>query len=131
LLAGADWLVDSAIEIARFFSVPEAVIGASIVAVGTSLPELASTVAAAARGLGDIAIGNVIGSNIFNLGLVLGVAALLRPLTLSPHILVTQLVPALIFCMVLIPLAYTGQRVSRWEGALLLTAYAAFLVQLL
>lgn len=131
LLLGATWMVDSATTMAVAYGVPEEVIGASMVAVGTSLPELASTVAAAARGLGDIAIGNVIGSNIFNLGLVLGAAALIEPLVLAPATLVTQVVPAMVFCLALIPLAYTGEKVSRWEGALLLFGYAFFLYNIL
>jgi len=131
LLAGASWMIDSAADIAVAYRVPEEVVGATMVAVGTSLPELASTIAAAARGLGDIAIGNVIGSNIFNLGLVLGVAGLLRPLTLSPSIVTDQIVPAMVFCLVLIPLAYTGERINRWEGALLLVAYSLFLYRIL
>lgn len=128
LLLGAEWLVDSATEIARAFDVPDAVIGATVVAVGTSLPELASTTAAAVRGLGDIAIGNVIGSNVFNLGLVLGATALLRPLVLPPELVVRQVLPALAFCILLIPLALTGKRVDRWEGLLLLGGYAGFIV---
>jgi len=128
LLLGADWLVGAAVVIARTFEIPEAVIGATIVAVGTSLPELASTIAAAVRGMGDIAIGNVIGSNVFNLGLVLGTAALLRPLVLSPEIVVRLVLPALIFCILLVPIALTKQRVDRWEGALLLTGYAGFIL---
>ena len=128
LLLGADWLVEAAVVIARTFDIPEAVIGATIVAVGTSLPELASMIAAAVRGFSDLAIGNVIGSNVFNLGLVLGTAALLRPLVLSPEIVVRLVLPALIFCIVLIPIALTKQRVDRWEGALLLTGYAAFIL---
>ncbi|MFO7588613.1 MAG: calcium/sodium antiporter [Gemmatimonadota bacterium] len=130
LLLGADWLVDSAVSLAQQFEVPEEVIGATLVAVGTSVPELASTIAAAARGLGDIAIGNVIGSNIFNLGLVLGTASLLAPLELSRLALVTEVLPALAFCVFLIPLAYTGSRVSRAEGSLLLAGYGAFLLAL-
>ncbi len=128
LLIGAEWLVDSATYIARAFDIPEAVIGATLVAIGTSLPELASVIAAAARGMGDIAIGNVIGSNVFNLGLVLGTAALLRPLELPPELVVRQVLPALAFCVLLIPLALTRQRVGRWEGLLLLAGYAGFLV---
>lgn len=128
LLLGANWLVDSSMAIARAFNVSEVVIGATIVAVGTSLPELASTVAAAARGLGDIAIGNVIGSNIFNLGLALGTAALVNPLRLPPETVVRLVLPALIFCVVLIPLAYTQRRVNRWEAGFLLALYAAFIV---
>jgi len=131
LLAGASWMVDSAEKIAIAYQVPEEVVGATMVAIGTSLPELASTIAAAARGLGDIAIGNVIGSNIFNLGLVLGTASLISPLELTSATVVTQVVPAMIFCLVLIPLAYTGERVGRWEGVLLLLGYAAFLYQIL
>lgn len=131
LLAGASWMVDSAETIARAYRVPEEVIGATMVAVGTSLPELASTIAAAARGLGDIAIGNVIGSNIFNLGLVLGTAALIQPLQLTPVTVAAQFVPAMIFCLVLIPLAYTGEKVNRWEGGLLLGGYTLFLIRIL
>ena len=127
LTAGAKWLVDAAELIARDYNISEAVIGATMVAVGTSIPELASTIAAALRGLGDIAVGNVIGSNIFNLGLVLGTAALLHPLRLAPSTVVMLVIPALIFSLALIPLAYTGGRVSRFEGLLLLTGYSGFL----
>lgn len=131
LLVGADWLVDSAVSIARAFDIPEAVIGATLVAVGTSMPELASTVAAAVRGLGDIAIGNVIGSNVFNLGLVLGTAALLSPLQLPPETVVRQVLPALVFCVLLIPLAFTRWHVDRWEGGLLLAMYGGFIYWML
>jgi len=131
LLAGASWMIESAGEIAIAYQIPEEVVGATMVAVGTSLPELASTIAAAARGLGDIAIGNVIGSNIFNLGLVLGTAALISPLELTPDTVARQVVPAMIFCLALIPLAYTGHKVTRWEGVLLLLGYSFFLYQVL
>ncbi|MFW6193817.1 MAG: calcium/sodium antiporter [Gemmatimonadota bacterium] len=123
---GAHYMLEGANSLAVALGVPDAVIGATMVAIGTSLPELASTTAAAFRGMGDIAIGNVIGSNVFNLGLVLGAAALLRPLELAPMQVVQQVVPALVFCVGLIPLAYTGMRVDRWEGLLLLTAYGGF-----
>jgi cation:H+ antiporter len=127
LFVGAELLVDSAVHIARAFNVPEAVIGATLVALGTSLPELASTVAAALRGLGDIALGNVIGSNVFNLGLALGLAAVLRPLELSTQVAIRQILPAVIFCFLLIPLAFTRNKVARWEGTILLLGYAAFI----
>lgn len=131
LLFGAHLLIDHATAIAERFNVPDAVIAATMIAVGTSLPELASTLAAAVRGMGDIALGNVIGSNVFNLGLVLGSAALLRPLELPPHIVVSQVLPALLFSILLIPLALTQQRVDRWEGALLLTGYLGFVTWLI
>lgn len=131
LLLGAHGLVEGATGLAREFGVPEAVIGASLVAVGTSLPELASSAAAAARGLGDVAVGNVIGSNVFNLGLVLGAAALVRPIRVDAGTVVTQVVPALAFSLLLVPLAYTGRRVNRGEGLVLLAAYGGFLFWIL
>jgi len=131
LILGARWLVDSAINLARILDVPEEVIGATAVAIGTSLPELASTIAAAVRGMGDIAMGNIIGSNIFNLGLVLGSAALVNPLQLAPFTVVAEVVPALVFCLALIPLAISGSKISRLEGALLLIAYGAFITIIL
>ena len=131
LLYGARWLIVSALSLAAAFNVPDAVIAATMIAVGTSLPELASTVAAALRGMGDIAIGNVIGSNVFNLGLVLGTAAVLRPLELSSPVVVGQVLPALIFSILLIPLALSKEQVGRWEGGFLLTAYIAYVAWIL
>lgn len=131
LVLGAGWLVESAINLARILEVPEEVIGATAVAIGTSLPELASTIAAAIRGMGDIAMGNIIGSNIFNLGLVLGSAALVNPLQLAPFTVVAEVVPALVFCLALIPLAISGSKISRLEGGLLLVAYGAFITIIL
>lgn len=131
LLYGAHWLIDSALSLAATFNVPDEVIAATMIAVGTSLPELASTVAAALRGMGDIAIGNVIGSNVFNLGLVLGTAAVLRPLDLSSSLVVKQVLPALIFSILLIPLALSKEQVGRWEGAFLLIGYIAYVAWIL
>ena len=127
LLLGAGWLVDAAVALARILEIPEEVIGATLVAVGTSVPELATTVSAAVRGMGDIAMGNIVGSNIFNLGLVLGAAAIAAPLHLSPFTVVAEVVPALVFCLALVPLAMSGSRVSRFEGGLLVAGYAAFI----
>jgi cation:H+ antiporter len=127
LLLGANWLVDAAVALARMLEIPEEVIGATLVAVGTSVPELATTVSAAVRGMGDIAMGNIVGSNIFNLGFVLGAAAIAAPLHLSPFTVVAEVVPALVFCLALVPLRMSGSRVSRFEGGLLLAGYAAFI----
>ena len=104
---------------------------ATMIAIGTSLPELASTVAAALRGLGDIAIGNVIGSNVFNLGLVLGTAAVLNPLTLTSSAVVSLVLPALIFSIMLIPLALSKEQVGRWEGGFLLAGYIGYIAWIL
>lgn len=128
LAYGAEWLVDGAVGIATSLAVPEAVIAATMIAVGTSLPELASTLAAAFRRMGDIAIGNVIGSNVFNLGLVLGTSALVSPLVLHPTIVVGYVLPALAFSVILIPLALHRGMVQRWEGSLLLLLYLAYIV---
>ncbi|WP_419861408.1 calcium/sodium antiporter [Candidatus Palauibacter sp.] len=128
LAYGAKWLLEGAEGIARSLAVPEAVIAATMIAVGTSLPELASTLVAAFRRMGDIAIGNVIGSNVFNLGLVLGTAALVRPLVLHPTIVVGYVLPALAFSVILIPLALHRGTVQRWEGGLLLLLYIAYIV---
>ncbi|WP_420633340.1 calcium/sodium antiporter [Candidatus Palauibacter sp.] len=131
LAYGAKWLLDGAQGIAVALEVPEAVVAATMIAVGTSLPELASTLVAAFRRMGDIAIGNVIGSNVFNLGLVLGTAALLRPLVLDPMIVVRFVLPALAFSVILIPLALHRGTVQRWEAALLLLLYIAYIVWLI
>lgn len=128
LTYGAKWLLEGAEGVARSLAVPEAVIAATMIAVGTSLPELASTLAAAFRRMGDIAIGNVIGSNVFNLGLVLGTSALVRPLLLHPTIVVGYVLPALAFSVILIPLALRRGMVLRWEGGLLLFLYLAYIV---
>ena len=128
LTYGARWLLEGAEGIARSLAVPEAVIAATMIAVGTSLPELASTLVAAFRRMGDIAIGNVIGSNVFNLGLVLGTTALVRPLVLHPTIVVGYVLPALAFSVILIPLALHRGTVQRAEGGLLLLLYLAYIV---
>ena len=127
---GADWLLAGAEGIAHILRLPDALIAATMAAVGTSLPELASTLVAAFRRLGDIAIGNVIGSNVFNLGLVLGTSALLRPLVLDPSIVVGYVLPALAFSVILIPLALHRGTVQRWEGGLLLALYVAYIATL-
>ncbi|WP_419943284.1 calcium/sodium antiporter [Candidatus Palauibacter sp.] len=131
LYFGAEWLLEGGKGIAVALRLPEAVVAATMIAVGTSLPELASTLVAAYRRMGDIAIGNVIGSNVFNLGLVLGTAALLRPLVLDPSIVIGYVLPALAFSIILIPLALHRGTVQRWEGALLLLLYLGYIVSLI
>ena len=127
---GADWLLVGAEGIAHILRLPDALIAATMAAVGTSLPELASTLVAAFRRMGDIAIGNVIGSNVFNLGLVLGTSALLRPLVLDPSIVVGYVLPALAFSVILIPLALHRGTVQRWEGGVLLALYITYIATL-
>jgi cation:H+ antiporter len=128
LVLGATWLVDSAVSIARAFDISEAVIGLTIVAAGTSLPELATSVVAAMRGERDIAAGNVVGSSLFNLLGILGIAALATPggLSVAPA-LVNFDVPVMIaVAFACLPIFATGQCIARWEGALFLGYYAVY-----
>lgn len=127
MVLGADWMVEAAVGMARRLAWSETLIGLSIVAVGTSLPELASSLAAARRGEADIAVGNVVGSNIFNLLLILAAAALLQPLPVAPELLRAELPALLLFSLALGPIAWRGFRVSRGEGALLLASYLGFM----
>jgi cation:H+ antiporter len=106
--------------------VSEAVIGLTIVAAGTSMPELATSVVAAARKQPDIAIGNIVGSNIFNILAILGLASLTSPLH-APGIQSLDYVVMIVFTILLIPLLYTGRLLHRIEGATLLTLYSVYL----
>ncbi len=133
LVLGSRWLVQSAVILARWLGLSELVIGLTIVALGTSLPEVATSVMAACRGERDIAVGNVIGSNIFNLLGVLGLAAALAPggITVSPAILAFDLPVMMAVALLCLPIFFTGMIVFRWEGVLLLgyfVIYTAYIV---
>jgi cation:H+ antiporter len=130
LIGGADLVVRGAVTIADAIGVDERVIGLTVVAMGTSLPELATSAVAALQGERDIALANVIGSNLFNLLGVLGATALVFPVPLNPAATLDNWV-MLGFCAALFPLMLFGRRVSRVDGALLLgglCAYVAYLV---
>jgi cation:H+ antiporter len=131
LVLGARMLVDASVVFARAAGMSELVIGLTVVAAGTSLPELATSVVAALRRESDIAIGNVIGSNIFNLLAVLGLAGLIHPLTFAPALFRLELPVMIGASFALLPLAMTEGRIARWEGAALLAAYAGFMILLL
>jgi cation:H+ antiporter len=131
LAVGAHLLVGAATVFAGYFGLSELVIGLTVVAVGTSLPELATSVLAAFRRETDIAVGNVVGSNVLNILGVLGPAAMLRPLAVAPAMMRFE-VPIMIgVSMLLLPLARTRLRIERWEGALLLVGYVGFITVLL
>ncbi len=127
LLAGAHLLIESSVWFARRVGISDLVIGLTLVAVGTSLPELATSTIAAIRGQADLAVGNVVGSNLFNLLAILGSAALVRPLPAAPELLTFQGPVMLGAAALLLPLAWTRFELQRWEGALLLMGYAGFL----
>ena len=130
LVAGGKLLVKSAVFIAELCHVPEAVIGLTIVAVGTSLPELATSVVAAKKGETDIAIGNVVGSNIFNILGILGVAPILAPIH-APGISNTDMIFMLFLSLALVPIMKTGFKIDRREGLFLLGIYAVYVLWLI
>ena len=127
LVIGAQMMVYSAVEFATLAGVSELLIGLTIVALGTSLPELATSVVAARRGDADIVVGNVIGSNIFNLLLILAIVAVIAPVPVQASSLRIDLPVMIAFVALLVPIMLRGMVISRWEGAILLGGYSAFL----
>ncbi len=125
LVIGSHLLIEGAASIARFFNCPELIIGLSLTAVGTSLPELASTISALRRNETGLVIGNVLGSNFANTCGILGFAALMKPVPISPHVLLTDFPAMAAFSLALIPIFRKGY-ISRLEGIMLLGAYAAY-----
>ncbi len=126
-MIGADFLVDSAIEIAASAGISQAVIGLTIVAVGTSLPELVTSVMAAIRRHSDIALGNVVGSNIFNILGIAGATAVVQPIPVPSEIAIFDIWVMLAAAVLLVVFAATRHGVSRLEGALLLVAYGGYI----
>jgi cation:H+ antiporter len=128
---GADILVDNASILAMRYGVSEAVIGLTLVALGTSLPELATTVMAALRKQADVALGNVIGSNMFNLLAIIGVTAMIGRVPVSAEFLTFDLWVMLGAALVLIPFVFLGRDISRLLGILLTAAYVAYVALVL
>ena len=128
LMLGSRWLVDSAVTIATALGVNELLIGLTIVAIGTSLPELATSVVASFRGERDIAVGNVLGSNIFNILAVLGVSGTISPngIQVSQTLIQFDLPVAIAVAFACLPIFYSGQRIDRWEASLFLFYYLAY-----
>ncbi len=128
LVAGAECMVRSAVELARLWGMSELMIGLTIVAIGTSLPELAASGVAAYRGETDIAVGNVIGSNLFNILLILGATAMAAPLTVAPAANHLEIPIMLGFTVLLVPILWRSFRVKRREGFFLLACYVGYLI---
>ncbi len=126
LIIGARFVVDSAIFIARVAGISELVISITAVAIGTSLPELSTTIIAAIRKEHDIIVGNIIGSNIFNIG-ILGVISIIHPVTVDSALLRFEFPVMIFFSILVLPLMITGKKVGRVEGILLLVLYVAFI----
>ncbi|MFA5995553.1 MAG: calcium/sodium antiporter [Patescibacteria group bacterium] len=129
LIVGGKWIVDGAVKIAEFFNISQSLIGLTIIAVGTSLPELATSALAAYKKQSDIAIGNVVGSNIFNIFWILGVSAIIRPLPFNTSsngdIAVTILASIVLFLVM-----FVGKKrvIERWQGVFMVTAYVGYVV---
>lgn len=132
LIFGSRWFVDGASDLARAIGVSELIIGLTVVAIGTSMPELVTSIVAAVRGERDIAVGNVVGSNIFNILAVLGLAALIAPkgIAVSPGILSFDIPVMIAVAVACLPIFFTGHRIDRWEGTVFLLYYVLFLTYL-
>jgi cation:H+ antiporter len=134
LVLGGHWLVDAAVAIARAAGLSETVVGLTVVAAGTSLPELATSLVATIRGERDIAVGNVVGSNIYNILAILGASALVAGgggLAVAPAMVRFDIPVMVAVAVACLPIVFTGRRIARWEGFLLLgyyVAYTAYLV---
>jgi cation:H+ antiporter len=126
LVVGAVLLVASSVYFARILGVSEVVIGITVVAIGTSLPELATCVVAALRSEPDIALGNAVGSNIFNLVSILGVSAVIRPIPVGRELLEFEVPAMILFAVILVPLAWRGRVLGRGSGVILLAGYVVF-----
>ncbi|HVK12325.1 MAG TPA: calcium/sodium antiporter [Gemmataceae bacterium] len=131
LTGGAHATVTGAVELGRLAGLSERVIGLTIVSIGTGLPEVVTSLVSSIRGRDDVAIGNVIGSNLFNILGILGINALVAPLPISPEIAGWDNWWMLGVTVLLFPLMFTGRRINRWEGLGLLAVYAAYMVLLL
>jgi len=132
LILGGKWVVDGAVRIAGLFNISESLIGLTIVALGTSLPELATSAVAAYKKQTDIAIGNIVGSNIYNIFFILGVSAIIRPLPFSSSsnldIVMTVLASLIMFILVFVS---KKQTIEKWAGALMILIYIGYLAFLI
>ncbi|NKQ12514.1 calcium/sodium antiporter [Pseudomonas sp. SST3] len=132
LVTGSNFLVEGAVSLARALGLSELVIGLTVIAVGTSLPELATSILAAIRGERDIAVGNIVGSNIFNLLCVLGLASLVSPqaIGVAANALAFDFPVMIAVALACLPIFFTGYSINRWEGLLFLAYYVAYTVYL-
>lgn len=131
LVLGGYCIVEGAVEVASALGISQVVIGLTVVAVGTSLPELATSLVAAVRQEADIAVGNVIGSNIFNVAAVLGVTSALKPIEIPAGLIQREMVAVMLLSMLLLPVLRSGWLIRRWEGSLLLMGYVIAFIFLL
>ena len=127
LIGGAHLMVEAAVRIASELGVSQWLIGLTVVAVGTSLPEVAAAIAAAYRGESDLVLGNVAGSNLFNILLILGTTVTVQPMTVTPAAVWNEIPVMVGFALLLLVTLVHGMKIHRWEGVLLVAAYAGFI----
>ena len=130
LIKGADWFVEGASKLADRFGIPQIIIGLTIVAMGTSAPEAAVSIAAALKGTAEITIGNVLGSNIMNILLILGLTAVIIPLSVNKNTFRIEMPFVIAISAVLFGLGWFDGSLSRFDGAILLVLFVAFFVYL-
>lgn len=130
LVSGAHFLVEGATSLAEKFGIPNAIIGLTLVAVGTSLPELATAIVAAYRKHTDVVIGNILGSNLFNILGILGVTALIIPIPFEGRIADIDVWVMLVVAIILSPVIWTGRQINRLEGGIFLTLYLVYILWL-
>ena len=131
IVLGSDFVVDGATEIAKVIGISERIIGLTIVAFGTSLPELVTSIAAARRGNADIAIGNIVGSNVFNILFVAGTSALISPIVFESKFVLDTAVATATAVLLLVCVCNKESKLKRFVGIIMLAAYAAYFVKLL
>ena len=133
IIVGAELLVDGSIEVARSLEVSEAIIGLTVVAIGTSAPELVTTLVSTVRGDRDIAIGNLLGSSVYNIALILGITILVAPsaLVIPPEVVAGDLLLLAVVAVITVPVLLSGQRMTRGEGGAFVAAYVGYLLWLI
>jgi cation:H+ antiporter len=133
IIVGAELLVDGSIEVARSLEVSEAIIGLTVLAIGTTAPELVTTVVSTIRGDRDIAIGNLLGSSVYNIAVILGITILVAPsaLAIPPEVVAADLLLLAVATVITVPVLLSGQRMTRVEGGAFVAAYVGYLLWLI
>ena len=131
LYFGSGWFVDGAVSIAKDFNLSDRVIGVTVVAFGTSAPELVASTVAAYRKQTDISVGNLIGSNLFNIMAVLGITSMVTPISVEPSVLSFDMYWVIGIALAMFPILYIGKRIGRLKGVLLLATYVTYIVLVL
>lgn len=127
LILGADWLVNGSSKIAKLFHIPEIIIGLTIVSIGTSMPELFVSTTSALDGFSDIAMGNVIGSNLCNLLLILGISTMIKPVNFKKETIIFEIPMCLLFTVIFITICNTGGTITKLESIVLMILFMAFI----